>query len=233
MQLALFNAHFYQVGNGWNSLKMKIINVMATSLDGGTAMFPGETDGERHAYEFSSKDDYEFVVDTIRSADAVVVGKSTFLAGGVIDVKNNEGIYPEWYIFTNRGFTIEDRPTGNPVPVTLVSRENLPAESYPEGGGKLFFGVKCPAKTLIEHLEKKGKKRVLLLGGGTLNQLFYKEGLVDELFLTLCPIILGSETAINLVKAPLPAPVRLTLKSSKVSGNLVFLKYRVQNKSRF
>lgn len=72
---------------------------------------------------------------------------------------------------------------------------------------------------------------MILLGGGALNQLFYKEGLVDELFLTLCPLILGSTTAINLVKPPLPAPVRLTLKSSKVVGNLVFLKYKVQNNS--
>lgn len=212
-------------------MKMKIINVMATSLDGGIALFSGESDAERHAYEFSSKEDYAFLIQTIRSADAVIVGRSTVLAGEVIDVKSADGNYPDWYICTNSGFSCVTPLGKNSVPVTLVSREILPEDNYQGGVKKLFFGDKCPARTLVEHLEKIGKKKVLLLGGGTINQLFYKESLVDELYLTLCPIILGSETAVNLVKPPLPAPVRLSLKSSKVMGNLVFLKYRVQNKS--
>lgn len=95
---------------------------MATSLDGGAAAFPGETDAERHGYEFSGKDDFEFLLATIRTGDGVIVGKLTILAGGVPDVKNSAGNYPDWYIYTNRGFANGEWPGGNQVPVTLVSR---------------------------------------------------------------------------------------------------------------
>lgn len=56
--------------------------------------------------------------------------------------------------------------------------------------GKLEFSNESP-RQLVKRLENKGFKQMLLLGGGTINTLFLKESLVDELYLTLEPKIFG------------------------------------------
>jgi 5-amino-6-(5-phosphoribosylamino)uracil reductase len=208
---------------------MRIINVMAVSLDGMSARYPGETDTERHAYGFGSLVDFDFLEKTIQTSDAVIVGKGSVEKNGLIDTKSEDGAYPDWFVFTNSGFPEDHNAIKNKVPVTLVSRKILPAHNYFHGADKIIFGDGNPVQTLIDELQRKGKKTVLLLGGGTLNQLFYKERRVDELFLTLCPVILAGNNSVDFVKPSLPEPVQLVLKSSKVDGNLVFLKYRVQN----
>lgn len=43
----------------------------------------------------------------------------------------------------------------------------------------------------IDILEKIGNEIGLLVGGGRLNSSFYKAGLIDEIWLTVCPTILG------------------------------------------
>lgn len=208
---------------------MIITNVMAASLDGATASFAGESDADRRASQFVSDDDYAHLLALIKDADAIIVGRETVAASGLIDTKRSDGTYPDWYIYTNNGFPPDHNIFNSPVPKTFVSRAILPAFHYQNGAGQFFYGENPPGRALVEKLEKSGKKTVLLLGGGTLNQVFYKEGLVDELYLTVCPLIVGSERPAKLVQSPLPAPVRLTLKSSKVMGNLVFLKYKIQN----
>jgi riboflavin biosynthesis pyrimidine reductase len=210
---------------------MKIINVMAASVDGATALSPGESDEARRVNRFSNDDDYKHLLEMISNADAVIVGRETVAASGPIDTKRTDGSYPDWYIYTNSGFPAGHSVFSSPVPLTFVSRSILPAHHYKNGAGQFFYGENPPAGALVENLKKTGKKSVLLLGGGALNQLFYKEGLVDELYLTVCPVIAGSTQAVNLVRPPLPRPVPLVLKSSKVMGNLVFLKYKIQNQS--
>ncbi len=202
---------------------------MAVSLDGVTARYPGETDADRQSYGFGGAADYDFLIKTIQSADALIVGKGSVEKNGLIDTKRPDGNYPDWYVFTNAGFPEGHLVTKTEVPVTLVSQEILPAHNYFFGAKKIIFADKNPVTVLLDELKKNGKKTVLLLGGGTLNQLFYKEERVDELFLTLCPVILAAESAVDFVKPALPVPVKLVLKSSKVDGNLVFLEYKVQN----
>lgn len=211
---------------------MKITNIMAVSLDGATAAHANESDQERHATQFGNEDDYQMLVAAITACDAVIVGRSTIAASGPIVTKSPAGKCPEWFVLTNRGFDENDPVLLAEVPLTLVSREILPSHNYKNGAKKIIFGSMSPALSVAEHLRKTGKEDVLLLGGGTVNQLFYKDGLVDELFLTVCPIILGQEEMVRLVQPPLPMRVELALKSSHVVGNLVFLKYKVQNQSR-
>jgi len=44
----------------------------------------------------------------------------------------------------------------------------------------------------IKQAQEKGHDRALLIGGGTTNGLFLKEGLIDEVFLSVHPLILGN-----------------------------------------
>lgn len=210
---------------------MKIINVMAATINGIAALHPRESDESRRAIGMTNDEDYQHLLELIRSADAVIVGKDTVEASGLIDTKNSEGVYPSWYIYSNHGFAPSHEIFSSPVPFTLVSQDELPKHNYDQGAGRFFYGEYPPARTLVDELRKIGKKTVLLLGGGSINQIFYKEGLVDELFLTVCPLIAGTEQAVPIVRLPLPKPVLMTLESSKVAGNLVFLKYKIQNQS--
>ncbi len=57
--------------------------------------------------------------------------------------------------------------------------------------GVLEFTNETP-RQLLRRLEKKGYKKILLAGGGIINGLFLRQGLVDELYLTVEPFIFGS-----------------------------------------
>lgn len=57
-------------------------------------------------------------------------------------------------------------------------------------------------RDVLHSLRKKGAETLLLEGGGGLNYQALKQGIVDELLLTLCPKILGSSQAVPLVHGP-------------------------------
>jgi len=86
----------------------------------------------------------------------------------------------------------------------------------------------------FQQLETLGIKRLAILGGGKLVASVLAAGLIDELWLTVCPLILGG------VDAPTPvegkgfladlAP-KLELLAVKQVGQEVFLHYRVESQS--
>ena len=47
-------------------------------------------------------------------------------------------------------------------------------------------------RDLVARLERDGHKTLALAGGGTIYAQFLKEGLVDELFLTIEPVLFGN-----------------------------------------
>jgi len=51
------------------------------------------------------------------------------------------------------------------------------------------------AKEILKILSRAGFNRILLEGGGELNASFMEEGLVDRIYLTFCPIIVGGSEA--------------------------------------
>ena len=72
-------------------------------------------------------------------------------------------------------------------------------------------------------------KRLLVMGGGELVASLLAEGFVDELYLTICPLLIGGKTAPTPVGGlgfTLPRTPQLTLLSSQVVGNEVFLHYK-------
>lgn len=56
--------------------------------------------------------------------------------------------------------------------------------------GQLEFTDESPEK-LVKRLSLLGYKKILLVGGATINGLFLKQNLVDELYLTIEPKIFG------------------------------------------
>ena len=83
----------------------------------------------------------------------------------------------------------------------------------------------------MQWLRKKWKvKRLLCEGGGELNAALFQAGLVSEVHITLCPIILGGRHAPTLADgagvAKLADAARFRLASMKRSGEVMFLVYR-------
>ena len=76
-----------------------------------------------------------------------------------------------------------------------------------------------------------GVKRLLCEGGGELNGALFQEGVVDEVYLTICPKVVGGRSAPTIADgtsvAKLPAAAQLHLKSSRRVGDEMFLVYTV------
>lgn len=81
---------------------------------------------------------------------------------------------------------------------------------------------------LIDKLKRQGIKTILLEGGGTLNHAMLSLGLVDEIFITIAPIILGS--GINLVNGHLEKEIPLKLEGIIQLNEQVVFHYVVDKK---
>jgi 5-amino-6-(5-phosphoribosylamino)uracil reductase len=209
--------------------RVQIINVMAVSLDGRIASHPGETDRARRAVGFTDDVDRAHLKALLEDVDAVVVGKSSLVAsGGAWELPGRGGRPPVWAVLTAAGLPPDHRFYGQTrVERWLVSPAPL---ALPPGSSvrNLVSGARPAARVVSEALKAAGRERVLLFGGAAVNHGFYAEGLVDQLIVTICPLIIGKSAAVPLVQPELPAPVRLKLVASQARGDLVFLTYNVQ-----
>jgi 2,5-diamino-6-(ribosylamino)-4(3H)-pyrimidinone 5'-phosphate reductase len=89
----------------------------------------------------------------------------------------------------------------------------------------------------LEWLRAKWKiKRLLCEGGGALNEALFRAGVVDELYLTISPVIFGGRDAPTLADGRgvehLPEATPLKLKSYRRIGDEVFLVFRAGRKRR-
>jgi len=84
-----------------------------------------------------------------------------------------------------------------------------------------------PERAVIEALEARGLRRVLVEGGGTLLAAFLDAGCIDELRLTICPTLLGGAAAPSLYPGParkLAERHRLRLLGMGCHGDEVYLR---------
>ncbi len=78
-------------------------------------------------------------------------------------------------------------------------------------------------------LSVRGIDRLLVEGGGEVNMAFWEAGLVDEVYLTLCPVVIGGRNAPTAADGTGFATDRfrkLRLIESRRVGQEVFLRYR-------
>lgn len=85
-----------------------------------------------------------------------------------------------------------------------------------------------PVAMLRELRGRFGVRSLLLEGGPALNTAFFAAGVVDELFLTVAPVLSG-EPPFPIVAGPLPRPVTLAPVGVLMAGDELFLRYRVVN----
>lgn len=209
---------------------MRIINVMAASLDGKIAGHSLESDRERRDYGFTNKADQEFVRHQLTTADAVVTGANSLRASqGAWQVPNHKGRCATWVVLTRTGLDPSLRFWGqSEVAKWIVTPSpDLVIPADPANRLIVIPPTENPAPLIAKELKDAGYEKILLFGGGHVNRLFYEAGLVDELFLTLCPLMLGTPAASSLLAPPLSKATHFRLVSSNSVGDLVFLNYTV------
>ncbi len=93
--------------------------------------------------------------------------------------------------------------------------------------GDLIFTDKTPA-LIIEELARQGFEEVALIGGTVINTLFAKAGLIDEICVTVVPLLFGR----GLSLFDLEMETRLELVDTEIiADHSLVLRYRVIKRS--
>ncbi|RTZ97050.1 MAG: dihydrofolate reductase [Deltaproteobacteria bacterium] len=111
---------------------------------------------------------------------------------------------------------------GHPLPgrKNIILTRNKTRQSDNEN---LIFTDRSPA-AIIDELQADGYRQVILTGGSTINTLFARDHLIDEIVVTITPKIFGTGMGIFSEELDLS----LKLKSvGKVDDELVILTYQV------
>ena len=115
---------------------------------------------------------------------------------------------------------------GKPLP----NRLNIVLTRHPEkfqSQSNLVFTSDTPRK-IMQQLSSKGYDTAILAGGATINSIFLKEKLIDELMITISPIIFGQ--GLSLFSEP--ADIELNLLGSKpIGSDVLLLHYRMLYKT--
>jgi 5-amino-6-(5-phosphoribosylamino)uracil reductase len=238
-----FNAESYRFAKAHQ--RPVTIVVLAMSADGKIS------DTGRSHPTFGSQQDFDHLEQQVAAADAVLAGSATLKAGGTaMRVVNPDLIEqrlqagkPEQPIQIVCTRTADLDPKlrffGQAIPRYLLTTSEGAARWQAQAGFDRILAGKNTQQDIDWHyalgeLYKEGIEHVAVLGGGEIVAALLGEDLIDELHLTLCPLLMGGKTA--------PSPVqgdgflqdqapRLELLSVKQVEGELFLHYRVMHRS--
>ena len=140
---------------------------------------------------------------------ATIMGRNMFGGG-------NEGWDPAW-----KGWWGEDPPYHHP---TFVLTHH-PREPVPMQGGTTFYFVTDGIESALDQArDAAGDKDVQIAGGASTVQQFLRAGHLDELYLHIVPIVLGSgERLLDNVGDPRMTPVEVI-----ASPAVTHIRYRIE-----
>ena len=211
--------------------KPHIILSGAISIDGKIATKTNDS-------KLSSHKDIQRLHKLRTSVDAILVGKNTVLRDNpLLTVRHVKGKNPIRIILDSKGTisrTSKILQSSNEIPTiiavskkitrkNLVKLEKFPVEIINTGNDSVNL------KSLLKKLSKKKIKTILVEGGGTVNWEFVKQGLFDEMILTLSPFLIGGEDSISYLRGTgfrkISNSPSLRLKSVKRLKNYLVLHY--------
>jgi 5-amino-6-(5-phosphoribosylamino)uracil reductase len=212
--------------------------VMAMSADGKLA------DHTRSAGRFGSKADQDHLEARVAAADAVLFGAGTLRAyGTTMSVQNaklqadrtdrGQPAQPIQIVCSASGDLDPDcHYFSQPIPRWLLTTNaGVKDWAAPKFDRVWAVGEAINWSIVLAELATAGITKLALLGGGQIVGSFFEAGVIDELWLTVCPLILGGATAPTPVQTPgwleATAP-RLELLTAVPIGDEIFLHYRVK-----
>ena len=188
-----------------------------------------------------SAEDRRVMSELRAQADAVLVGGKTFRNWPLPMVERDEHL--PWRcardrpivnaVLTRRGLLSapSDRWPDPRVDLWVLGPDGLDVDGHEQRFGARVETTSEPeVQWALARLEALGCRSVLIEGGGDLIFRCLAEGVLDELYLTVCPLIIGGAAA------PTPADGRgfdaaelrrLRLLEARHHGDEVFLHYRV------
>ncbi len=158
------------------------------------------TKGNEPGQGWASVEDQQHIHDLIDNSKVIVMGSNTYR-----EVKPHQKLSPK-----TRRIIMTHEPEVFKDDVVLGQRE---------------FTSESP-KELVSRLEKENYKELLLVSGEKLSAVFLAKNLVNELWITIEPLLFGEGKGIT---TALPESINLELISSEklnVKGTLL-LKYKV------
>lgn len=214
---------------------------MAMSVDGRI------TTRTREHFALGSENDRRLMDELRTRADAVIVGAGTVRHDGWPMIVRYDDL---------RQKRIARKRSPHPVNVVLSRALDLPARSAffqspdterivfttrlaPPARVKRFMRVAdvvvLPGRSLapaaiVSQLHARGLHHLLLEGGGEIHFAFARAGLVDRLYVTVTPRLIGGKGAPSLLDGAgflRRDHLRLELESLRRKGDEVFLRYRV------
>jgi riboflavin biosynthesis pyrimidine reductase len=113
--------------------------------------------------------------------------------------------------------------------VVVVGRDNPHATDEPLSGVETWVAptAEPEPRWILERLAAAGVESLLLEGGPTLNAAFLAAGLLDELFWTIGPRLVGADGLPIVAPIDLPAPVEARLVSVHRHADELYLRYRI------
>jgi 2,5-diamino-6-(ribosylamino)-4(3H)-pyrimidinone 5'-phosphate reductase len=209
----------------------RVILSAAVSIDGKIATRRGDS-------ALSSKKD-KIRLHKVRSkVDAILVGRNTVRVDDpLLTVRYARGKNPTRVILDS-GARISTKSqiikTAKNVPTIIAVSAKAPKKNLQrleEHSAKILVAGRSniDLKRLLALLKKENIKTILAEGGGTLNWEFVRQGLVDELMVTITPHLVGGRDAVTLVEgvgfAKIADSLKLNLRKITKQGDEVVLHY--------
>jgi riboflavin-specific deaminase-like protein len=214
---------------------------MAMSLDGKITTY------RREAISLGTDHDRRLMDELRSDTDAVIIGAGTVKLDGHPILMRYEDL---------KSKRIENGLPPHPINITLSRSLGIPTTRpffHHEETEKIVFTTRAapaarikkfsklaevvvlpgrsPSPTdVLDHLGERKIKRVLLEGGGEMHFAFAKEGVVDDIYITITPRLLGGTNAPTVLDGkgfPAAQHPLLRLVSTRRIGDELFLKYRV------
>lgn len=209
----------------------RVVLSAAATLDGKIATRSGDSG-------ISSTRDMARMHKMRAGADAILVGKNTMLRDDpLLTVRYAKGPNPVRVVLDPAG----EIPSGSrimrtcgevPTIIAVSSRISRANQERLEGSAAEVIkaeGWVIPLRWLLEVLAGRGIRTVLVEGGGTTNWEFVREGLVDEVVLTVSPRMVGGTGGTTLVDgegfARMAEALPMRLVSATRQGDEVVLHY--------
>ena len=212
-------------------MPMRVISNTAVSLDGRI------NTRENTPLGLGSARDLQMMKSLRARVDAVLVGGATFRHWPFASLPDPDVLAartaPFWNVVVTRSLDIRPNPSFFSAPgmrpLFLTTRHHtgadLPAEI------EVFDGDHVPVPWILQVLQRRGVRTLMVEAGGDLLFQFLAADAIDELFVTLCPKVIGGRGAPSLADGVGfgPAQIRnLTLLDSQVHDDELYLHYRVR-----
>ena len=185
---------------------MRIIACFAATLDGKIASAHNLRD------RIGTQADLDHLLNVRNQADAILCGGETFRQHPNIRKGTQQQTAPLQCVLTKR-FNLPPEAslfrnsiqTNPPVPITIFSPGDAPEavkSQYPDHIEWLTANAENPVPFILATLRKKNIQTLMVEGGGHIMNLFLQAQAIQELYLTVCPLLLGGQHDPTLVTGP-------------------------------